>query len=345
VGDRFQIPLLKKLEESFNGACKLSTKAKNLFVQIVRTTPNSGTRIRWWSRWENYNMIMENYPAFQMWLDRLENEAMCENTVQSMRELIYGEQRDELEVEMATVVDLGARLVKATYVLEGDSFLAPSVYNVLRENEIFLTLMKDALARREDAFLEHMPNTRAHLQRLAAAIVDVEERGQWFSRMKAKIKSIIRPMLDYYLERFKEEDGLLSHQILLFKRLRLFDPFQAKDLAVNADQLNLLRDYDIFEDKVDGLVAELPAYLRLIENLQEPVADILLWFKAQNELPTWYACSKICALIQPSSGASERVFSLLKHAQDRSQTRMLEDYLEASVMIHYNDLQKGRYEV
>jgi hypothetical protein len=63
----------------------------------------------------------------------------------------------------------------------------------------------DQSVKMRDAFLEHMPNSRAHLQRLAAAIVDVEERGHWFSRLKTKVKNNIRPMLECYLRRFKRK--------------------------------------------------------------------------------------------------------------------------------------------
>jgi hypothetical protein len=76
-------------------------------------------------------------------------------------------------------------------------------------------------------------------------------------------------------------DALSVTSGLTFSRLRSLELIQPTDLGMNAHQFNLLR-----EDKVDGLVAE---------------------------LPTWYAVWQICALIPPSSGAPERVVSLLKH--------------------------------
>ena len=41
-------------------------------------------------------------------------------------------------------------------------------------------------------------------------------------------------------------------------------------------------------------------------------------------------------LIQPSSAAAERVFSLLNNSFKENQARALEEYIEASIMLQYN---------
>ena len=41
-------------------------------------------------------------------------------------------------------------------------------------------------------------------------------------------------------------------------------------------------------------------------------------------------------LLQPSSAAAERVFSLLANSFSEQQTRALEDYVQTSVMLQYN---------
>ena len=53
-------------------------------------------------------------------------------------------------------------------------------------------------------------------------------------------------------------------------------------------------------------------------------------------LPCWSAAAKLLALVQPSSAAPERVFSLLKVAYSDLQGSYPEDYLEAAVMLAYN---------
>lgn len=52
----------------------------------------------------------------------------------------------------------------------------------------------------------------------------------------------------------------------------------------------------------------------------------------EKDLPNWAACVKKLLLVQPSS---ERVFSLL-NASFRKQDALLQDYLEASLMLQYN---------
>ena len=63
------------------------------------------------------------------------------------------------------------------------------------------------------------------------------------------------------------------------------------------------------------------------------------WMKHEQKLPFWSnACQKVL-LCQPSSGAVERVFSILKSSFGTEQTRALEDYIEVSLMLQYNKRQ------
>ncbi len=64
---------------------------------------------------------------------------------------------------------------------------------------------------------------------------------------------------------------------------------------------------------------------------------MLKWWK-QNapELPYWADAAQKVLLVQPSSAASERVFSLLKASFNEQQDSTLQDYLESSLMLQYN---------
>jgi hypothetical protein len=46
--------------------------------------------------------------------------------------------------------------------------------------------------------------------------------------------------------------------------------------------------------------------------LSEPFSVLSYFKQRKNKFPTWFAASKILALMQPSSAAAERVFSLLE---------------------------------
>ena len=63
--------------------------------------------------------------------------------------------------------------------------------------------------------------------------------------------------------------------------------------------------------------------------------DQLQWWKLHAAtLPNWSAAAKKMILIQPSSAAAERVFSLLKASF--GQDMALQDYIEASIMLQYS---------
>ena len=67
--------------------------------------------------------------------------------------------------------------------------------------------------------------------------------------------------------------------------------------------------------------------------------DKLEWWRShQHELPNWSKACKTALLIQPSSTAAERVFSLLKNDFKDNQASALEDYIETSIMLQYNSV-------
>ena len=61
------------------------------------------------------------------------------------------------------------------------------------------------------------------------------------------------------------------------------------------------------------------------------------WWKSHNnELPNWTAIYKLFLLVQPSSAAAERVFSVLQSTFSTKQNVSLEDYICTSVMLQCN---------
>ena len=87
---------------------------------------------------------------------------------------------------------------------------------------------------------------------------------------------------------------------------------------------------------MDELKSELPYYMAAAGGVSSTV-DVLEWWKGhEQELPHWAAAFKLIALIQPSSAACERVFSLLANSFSSNQERAMEDYIQLSVMLQYN---------
>ena len=74
-------------------------------------------------------------------------------------------------------------------------------------------------------------------------------------------------------------------------------------------------------------------YVAAVEDIS-PDIDVFQWWKNyQNDLPQWSAAFKSVILVQPSSAASERVFSFLANSFQCQQSSSLEDYIEVSLML------------
>ena len=64
--------------------------------------------------------------------------------------------------------------------------------------------------------------------------------------------------------------------------------------------------------------------------------DLIAWWKRHAiELPKWANAFKKLILVQPSSAAAERVFSILQRFTAQQQSS-LEDHIELSVMLQFN---------
>ena len=88
---------------------------------------------------------------------------------------------------------------------------------------------------------------------------------------------------------------------------------------------------------IEELKKKLPDYLSAAEDVSSAI-DTMAWWKDQEcHLPTWARACKYMTLIQPTSAAAERVFSLLSNSFGLAQERSLEDYnIEASIVLQYN---------
>ena len=58
------------------------------------------------------------------------------------------------------------------------------------------------------------------------------------------------------------------------------------------------------------------------------------WKRHETDLPNWSRPARQVVLVQPSSAAAERVFSILHCSFGDRQNNALEDYIEASVLYY-----------
>ena len=83
----------------------------------------------------------------------------------------------------------------------------------------------------------------------------------------------------------------------------------------------------------------LPNYLAAAQDVIIPwEEDKVKWWRQQSDnLPHWSSAVMKVLLVQPSSAAAERVFSILNSSFNDSQEHALADYLQACVMLQYNN--------
>ena len=130
------------------------------------------------------------------------------------------------------------------------------------------------------------------------------------------------------------EKNLLS----VFKQARKFDPSRICDMHPNAEDIEDLCIFPFLNSDsiIHELKSELPKYLAAAEDVA-PTADKKSWWKRNEEvLPNWSGACKKVLLVQPSSAAAERVFSILSNCFTDRQEHSLKDYIETSVMLQYN---------
>ena len=147
--------------------------------------------------------------------------------------------------------------------------------------------------------------------------------------------SCAQPAFEYFKAKFHSD---LQIQLNGFKAARLFDPVKVCELQPTGVDINDLKVFSFFAPpKLEGLKVELPVYLAKANGVSADIDKLQWWQIHMKEFPKWAsACSKVL-LVQPSSAAAERVFSLLVNSFNDRQTCSLEDYIESSIMLQYNN--------
>jgi len=133
-------------------------------------------------------------------------------------------------------------------------------------------------------------------------------------------------------------DNDLKPVLMAFKAARYFSPSKVCELKPSSADIDSLCKFTFLNSSsvIDGLKTELPQYLASAEGVSHEI-DVIQWWKIREpELPCWSRAFKFVLFVQPSSAASERVFSILTNSFSTQQESSLEDYVQLSVMLQYN---------
>ena len=104
--------------------------------------------------------------------------------------------------------------------------------------------------------------------------------------------------------------------LMAFKAARLFYPVSVQWLRPTDASIESLRAFPFLDSDtiINSLKAELPVYLAAAEdvNVLNEEQKVEWWHRQEERLRRWATAVKQVLLIQPSSAAAERVFSILK---------------------------------
>lgn len=177
----------------------------------------------------------------------------------------------------------------------------------------------------------YYPNVIAVSRLLSQGNVPVQQ--QWINYAT----QYIRPAYQYYQDKFNQ--GPLQPLVTIFKSCRLFDPVKVKEMQPDAAAVDTLRCVPFFDadNVIQPLQGELAAYQALTDDVAAEINVLEWWSQHSKEIPSWASACKQILLLQPSSAASERVFSLLQNSSNNRQERALEDYIETSLILQYNN--------
>ena len=321
VGNHFVIPNLTEFGNLWIRLFSQSHKAGLMWKELTGRKPKSYSETRWWSRWEVYKQLMEQFGDVQRFIDDMVREKVAPQTSRQLADFFADLNKViSLKLELAALIDVGEVFVKATYVLEGDGPLVLSCFETLQG-------VCNACQN------VHLPNVHA----VAVAIVDADP-AQNVAALEQEAKRSVQPAIEWFLRKFNVE---LHDTLSTFKAARIMCPVTVQWLRPTPANVEALRQFPFLDsnDVINDLVTEMPKYLAAAQDvIMACEEDKVKWWRQQSDnLPHWSSAVMKVLLVQPSSAAAERVFSILNSSFNDSQEHALVDYLQACVMLQYNN--------
>lgn len=311
VGKNMKTPVLDKFFKSWVQLFSHSPKTRLIWRTQTGLPVPSYSPTRWWSRFE---VIKHLFKAFGDVATFLQNGDLPPSAKKLLDMLNDQPTKRKLQIEIAVTIDAMDAFVTATYNLEGDGALVLSAYEEIR------TLFAVVSAK-------HYPNVTAVAKQLSHGNSSNEKQLVTYAC------TCVQPAFDYFEQKFSND---LKPVVDAFKAARYFSPSKLSELKPTVTDIDQFAHFPFLKPKIPMLKAELPSVVAACEDVH-PSVDPIRWWKSHGEkLATWYESFKLVLLVQPSSAAAERVFSILANTFSSKQEAALEDYIQLSVMLQYN---------
>ena len=325
VGKHFEFHVLHRFSQLWVSMFSHSAAVRLAWKTRTGTAMKTYSATRWWSKWEVMKQLLEYFGDVEPFLRENENDHLAPSTTGQLLD-IFNDASDakEPKLELAALIDGGSHFVTATYYLEGDGPLIFSCYERLAS-------VSHSVA------VDSYPNLEGVASR--------QDNGNLAlcNLLVTRKKQCISPGLRFFQLKFSQE---FHDLVRAFKSARLCCPVQVQNLHPNAASVAELLKFSFLNDDatIDALVNELPRYLVAADGtvIEEEEEKVQCWARHSRTLPNWSAVVRKLLLVQPSSASAERVFSLMNHFFTHLQENALEETVEASVMLRYNNNQRKK---
>ena len=316
VGDRFQAACANDFTTYWVSLFSHSSKAKFLWKERTGLTIDSYCPTRWWSKWEIMSQLVSVFADIEPFLKS--SDDFSGNTRARLLEYFVSPTKlNSLKVELAAIADAGKPFVEATYQLESDEPVVLECYDIVSSLSVAVKM-------------ENYPNVNAVVKSIANGKNDVHLKWMRHAR------ECIKPAMKYFDDHLKAE--LMDIPMKAFKAARYFSPHYTKKIEPEcADLASLLNLPFISSSVLSELRDEFPKYTTLAADVSSSYSSLKFWKDHALSIPKWSNAAQKVFLLQPSSASAERVFSIFNNTFGKKQLTSLEDYLETSVMLQYNE--------
>ncbi len=344
VGERFSAELVDKLIAAWFKLFKNGTNKISLWRKITGLKFPSYNPIKWHSRFNLANYLLENFGSLVRFVSDDQIYKMVKDvkkrskTVDVLAELVSN---PALKVELAAYVDFSAELVNSTYSIEGDgpaaftaSFYIARAYSHIEKFTTDVVPWASA------------PNVRAVVQSIGIENLPT---------LHGTLRDIVRPALDYFIKQKSKHPKFFEFLDIASS----FCPWAAESLSL--ESLNQLFSVKVLSyNELALCIQELDNYKILAKGsvlCDNPINSLEFTKRTgkKNNLPEWkvwrwwyQAGGKDCkiktlrsvaerlGLYQPTSAAAERVFSLFRHHVKSTNSNASAEYLKWQAILNYN---------
>lgn len=322
-----------------------SAMVRRLFLERAGEIAERMSQVRWYC-WHNIGEQIRKY--YSIIREIIINPNIGNDATRQQLDILLRDEEFVIKCELALQADLGTPLAQTCIGLEGDGFLAPISYQTwLWLNSRFIE------------FSDQTSRPEARVPILSELLNELFPPGaNEFGLLHAEFfQSTIQKGFPFVEKYFEDSNGRLSDTLAVFAACQIFNFQSAADYTPNAitqyiQNGGFARLPIIANDLqlCNGMLIECQQYVTLS---REKLAfwrvgnpDTLLphedelwefWQLHRIQLPNWYRAASEVALLTPSSGNVERVFSLYETMFNDNQGAALEDYKQTAVLLRHHE--------